>query len=124
MSPEQVARYVAWTVCSPEQADNTEMYDAGVQAMVNNPNLQSPHGFDRQAQALLSYTESPRIAELRMPVSVMVGEHDQLVPSYLSQRLAAKLTGGGVKVLPGAHAGFIEQPIEYARAIAEEFAPR
>jgi pimeloyl-ACP methyl ester carboxylesterase len=124
MSPEQMARYLARTVCSPEQADNTQMYDAGIQAMVNNPDPQSLHGFERQAEALLRYTELPEIAEIRMPVSVMVGEHDQLVPPYLSKRLATKLTAGEVRILPGAHAGFVEHPTEYVRAIAEAFTLR
>lgn len=43
----------------------------------------------------------------------MVGEWDQLVPKYLSERLASAIPGATLKILPGGHAEFIEQPEPY-----------
>jgi 3-oxoadipate enol-lactonase len=50
---------------------------------------------------------------------VLVGEHDQLTPPYLSQELAELLPNATLKVLAGAHSGFVEYPALYAQTVSE-----
>lgn len=119
MPYEHVVRYVARLVYSPELANKPKAYEAFIQAMVANPYRQTDHGFFRQAEALLSYQAAPNLATLRTPAVVMVGEYDQFTPRYLSEQLAETLSGATLRVLPGAHSGFVERPDEWTRAIRD-----
>jgi 3-oxoadipate enol-lactonase len=119
MSYEQVVRHVSRWIYSPALASNDAAYEAYVQTMINNPYRQMLHGFVRQAEALVGYKASRQLAELRMPISVLVGEHDQLAPPYLSEQLASQIPGSKLLVLPGAHCGFLEYPKQYNQAIVE-----
>ena len=58
-----------------------------------------------------------RLAELRVPVLVVVGERD---PRYreIGERLAQTVADGRVVVLPGGHAVHLESPAEVADAIS------
>lgn len=112
---EQVARYIARWVYGPDLAASPERYEKYVQGIIRNPYRQSTEGFVKQAQALLGYRapeDNPRV-----PVHVMVGEHDQLTPRYLSEQLQSRYDQATLQVLPGAHAGFIEFPRAYADAL-------
>lgn len=99
-----------------------DAYEAYVQAMVANPYRQSLNGFVRQAEALVGYAAPAELSTLRVPTSIFVGEHDQLTPPYLSEQLAALIPGATYRVLPGAHAGFVEFPDAYAQALFEVLA--
>jgi 3-oxoadipate enol-lactonase len=112
MPYEQVVRHASRWIFSPALADNDAAYEASVQNMTNNPYRQTLHGFVRQAEALVGYKTSRQLAELRMPTSILVGEHDQLGP-YLSEQLASQIPGSKLLVLPGAHCGFLEYPKQY-----------
>lgn len=117
MPYEQVMRHVARLVYSPALANNESAYEAFIQVMVNNPYRQSLHGFVRQAEALLEYTAPGQLSTLQVPTSVLVGEHDQLAPPYLSEELAALLPHSNFHVLAGAHSGFVEYPALYAKTL-------
>lgn len=117
MPDEQVVRHVARLVYSPALANNEAAYEAYVQNMVKNPYRQAIHGFTRQAEAILGYAQPEGIASLRMPISIIVGEHDQLTPPYLSKQLAEIFPHAKLQVLPGAHSGFVEHPAQYAQAL-------
>lgn len=117
MSYEHVVRHVARLVYSPDLANKPKAYEAFIHAMVANPYRQTDNGFVRQAEALVSYQAPPNLASLRIPAAVLVGEHDQFTPQYLSEQLAETLSGATLKVLPGAHSGFVERPDEWTRAI-------
>jgi 3-oxoadipate enol-lactonase len=117
MPYEQVVRHVARLVYSPVLANNEATYEGFIQAMVKNPYRQPVHGFVRQAGALIRYAQPERLSNLRLPVSVMVGECDQLAPPYLSEQLAAVFPKAKLQVLPGAHSGFVEYPAQYADAV-------
>ena len=123
MPYEQVVRYAARLVYSPALADNEPAYEAFVQAMVNNPFRQSIQGFLRQAEALIGHTVPDKLSTLQVPVSVLVGEYDQLAPPYLSEQLAALLPRSSLRVLPGAHAGFVEHPALYAQTLLALLGP-
>ena len=119
MTFEQVIRHVARLVYSPALANKPKAYEAYIQVMLANPYRQTDHGFYRQAEALLSYQMTPDLAPLRVPTTVLVGEHDQLTPPYLSEQLTAAIPGATMQVLPGAHSGFAEHPEKWTAAIRE-----
>lgn len=117
MPYEQVVRHVARLVYSPSLANKPKAYEAFIQVMLANPYRQSDHGFFRQAEALLSYKAPANITDLGIPAAVLVGEHDQLTPTYLAEQLAAAIPGATMQVLPAAHSGFAERPEEWTAAI-------
>lgn len=116
---EQIVRFVSRWSYSPALYDNEPMYEKFVQVMATNPYAQRGHAFLRQAEALLAYDPGEAAKGIRAQALVMVGSHDNLVPPYHSERLAKEIPGARLQVLNGAHAGFVEFPDEYNRAIIE-----
>lgn len=114
---ELVARHVARMVFSPALANNPKVYEAFIQVMVKNPYRQSLHGFLRQAEALLAYEFEGAPVPPGISAAVMVGEHDQLTPPYLSEQLTAAIPGATLQLLPGAHSGFLEHPERWTAAL-------
>lgn len=117
MPYEQVVRHVARLVFSAHLAQNAKAYEAFIQVMLANPYRQPAHGLVRQAAALLKYQAPPELTSLSMPTTVFVAEHDQLTPQHMSAELVAAIPGASLRVLPGAHSGFLEYPSEYNSAI-------
>jgi 2-succinyl-6-hydroxy-2,4-cyclohexadiene-1-carboxylate synthase len=58
-----------------------------------------------------------RLAELKMPVTVLAGERDQKFVA-LGRRMVELLPGGTLLILPGGHALALENPEAVARALA------
>ena len=121
---EQVARYVSRWAFGRELANNEAIYEAFVGAMVGNRHAQTLHGFIRQAEALLACEASSELSKITAPTLVMVGEQDQLAPRYLSEQLVAQIKDSQLRVLPGAHSGFVEHPEHYNEAILDFLAGR
>jgi pimeloyl-ACP methyl ester carboxylesterase len=117
MPYEQVVRFVLRWQFTPSAFNNHAFFEKSVQMMASNPYAQKLHAFLRQAEALLAYDPGETATSLSAPVLIIVGSDDNLVPPYLSQRLAAAIPGAMIKVLRGAHAGFLEFPDEYNREI-------
>ncbi len=60
-----------------------------------------------------------RLAHLRIPVTVISGARDTLVPPAASEALAAAVPGAGHVLIPGAgHAPFLSHPQAFAAAVA------
>ena len=119
MPYEHTVRHLARMVYSPALAKNPKAYEAFIQVMLSNPYRQTDHGFFRQAEALLSYKQPPNLGQITIRTVVLVGEHDQLTPKYMSEELAAVIPGSTLQVLPGAHSGFIEYPDQYNRKLLD-----
>jgi 2-succinyl-6-hydroxy-2,4-cyclohexadiene-1-carboxylate synthase len=79
-----------------------------------------PHALAAALRGLGTGTMEPlwgRLAELEMPVRVIVGERDAKF-LQIGRRLAAALPAGELVVLPGGHGLVLERPTELAHAIA------
>ena len=79
-----------------------------------------PHALAAALRGLGTGTMEPlwgRLAELQMPVRVIVGERDAKFRE-IGRRLAAALPAGELVVLPGGHGLVLERPAELAHAIA------
>ncbi len=115
---EHLVRYVARMVYSPDLLDNEGLFQKFIEVALANPYPPTLIGFMRQAEALLEYALPRDAVAIAIPSLVLVGRHDQLTPPYLSERLAAQIPNASLARLSGAHAGFVEYPAEYNRAIA------
>jgi 3-oxoadipate enol-lactonase len=117
MPYDEVVRFVLRWQFTPAAFDNRPFFEKSVQMMVSSPHAQKPHGFLRQGEALLTYDPGDAAPIVGVPTLVMVGVADNLVPPYLSERLAQAIPGATLKVLKGAHAGFLEFPSDYNEAV-------
>jgi 3-oxoadipate enol-lactonase len=60
------------------------------------------------------------LAKVKMPVLVMVGEHDEATPPPMSQELSALLPDARLKILPGcAHVPQLQSPQLFLEAISD-----
>jgi pimeloyl-ACP methyl ester carboxylesterase len=117
MPYEQIVRFVLRWQFTPAAFDNEVFFEKAVQMMTSNPYAQKADAFLQQAEASLAYI--PGDAVLPASTLVMVGADDNLLPPYLSERLAKAIPGATLRVLRGAHAGFLEFPAEYNKAILD-----
>ena len=115
---EQIVRFMSRWSYSPALYDNEPLYEKFIQVMATNPYAQKAHAFLSQAEALIAYDPRDAATNIRAQTLVLVGVHDNLVPPYNSERLAKSIPGATLKVLSGAHVGFVEFPDEYNAAIA------
>jgi pimeloyl-ACP methyl ester carboxylesterase len=119
MSREQFVRAMAPFLYSPELLDDEDRYERAILNSVSNPYSQSDVGFLRQAEAILDFDASDRIANVKSPALVVVGKDDILVPPRNSEKLAKLLPSATLKELSGGHIGCIEYPAEYNGAFLE-----
>jgi len=67
---------------------------------------------------LKDYERTDRLHELRMPVLIVCGEHDEATPES-SRHYASLIPGARFEVVPGAaHLSFVEQPDAYIQIIS------
>jgi aminoacrylate hydrolase len=65
----------------------------------------------RRIAALLAFDATPRLASLGAPTFIVAARDDVLVPSLMSEQLAAAIPGSRLHVLPwGAHAVNVTEP--------------
>ncbi len=90
------------------------------QMMLANPHPQETDAFVRQLQATSRHEVRARLGELTMPVHVIGGEHDVLVPVWKSRELAALIPGARLTVLEGAaHGVNVERAEEFNTVVLE-----
>lgn len=119
LSREQGVRFRAPYLYSPELLDDSDRYERAVTNSVSNPYAQQDHAFIRQAQAVLQFDASDRLAGLQHETLVVACKDDNLVPPRNAEKLASLLPNATLKVLPGAHVGLVEYPNEYNATFLE-----
>lgn len=81
---------------------------------------QPRYAYLRQFMAPLSFNSEPRLHELTMPVLVLAGEADRVVPVENSRRLAAQLPNARLVTFPGAgHLVMVERAREVNKIIID-----
>jgi 3-oxoadipate enol-lactonase len=79
------------------------------------------NGFIGCCEAILGYDIAARLADIRVPTLVAVGEEDQATPPAMAQALVAGIPGAEYAPIPSAaHQSNIEQPEQF-NAILEKF---
>jgi pimeloyl-ACP methyl ester carboxylesterase len=85
-----------------------------------NPYPQPEAAYARQCAAILAHSTSARLAAIRAPTHVIVGEQDITLPPRLSRHLAGHIAGAALTVLPGVgHAAAWEAPGAFNSAVLE-----
>jgi 3-oxoadipate enol-lactonase len=79
-----------------------------------------PKVFREACEALAELDLRPELNKVRVPVLVLVGEHDEATPPPMSHELAAGLPDARLKILPGcAHVPQLQSPDLFLEAIGE-----
>jgi len=108
-------------LCLSEEAFADPERVAYFRSMVlDNPHPQSLEAFARQAQAVGNHDARDRLGRLDMPVHVIGGEHDLMVPIWKVRELAESIPGARLTVIEGGtHAANMEHAEEFNRLALE-----
>ena len=88
--------------------------------MLGNPNPQPPEAFARQLDASSRHDTRDRLPSLTMPVHVIGGEYDVLVPVWKSREIAGLIPGARLTVVDGAPHGLtVEQAELFNRGVLD-----
>jgi 3-oxoadipate enol-lactonase len=79
-----------------------------------------PEVFQAACAALAELDLRPRLGEVKVPVLVLVGEHDEATPPPMSHELVAGLPNARLEVIPGcAHVPQLQSPEVFLAAIGD-----
>jgi hypothetical protein len=70
----------------------------------STPNPVGPEAYNRQAQAYLRYDALDRLAEVKSPTLVIVGEQDLLTPPWICREVADRIPGSQFEIIKGQRA--------------------
>jgi 3-oxoadipate enol-lactonase len=109
---EAALRTIAlWLFAPRTYNERPDFVEGLLGAALANPFPQSVTGFLRQSEAVTRHDTLARLAGIRCPTLVTVGEEDILVPPRFSRELAARIPGASLHTIPeAAHAHFWERP--------------
>ncbi len=94
--------------------DNEEGVNYVRSMMLGDPNPQPPEAFARQLEASRRHNARDRLGSLEMPVHVIGGEHDILVPIWKQRELADLIPGAKLTVIERCpHGANIERAEEF-----------
>jgi pimeloyl-ACP methyl ester carboxylesterase len=100
--------------------ENQPMVDFVKQVMRSNEHPQEPDGFERQSEASSRFDLRGKLGDLSMPVHVISGAHDILLPRWKQEELAAEIPGAQLTVIErGSHALQLEFPQEFNAAVLD-----
>lgn len=80
-----------------------------------------PRVFSSYWRALAAHDVQRELANLRMPVTVLAGEHDAAVRPSVLRSIAERLPRGRFELLPGPHMLQLETPELFADALTRHF---
>jgi pimeloyl-ACP methyl ester carboxylesterase len=90
--------------------ENEGVFEYALNLQLQNPNpRQEPEAFARQIHASARHDTRDRLGSLELPVHVIGGEHDILVPVWKSRELGELIPGAQVTILPGAPHGLTSE---------------
>jgi pimeloyl-ACP methyl ester carboxylesterase len=88
--------------------------------MLADPNPQPPEAFARQLEASRRHDAADRLGSLDLPVHVIGGEHDILVPIWKQRELADLIPGAKLTVLERCpHGANIERAGEFNQHVLD-----
>ena len=80
----------------------------------------NPEVLQAACEALAELDLRPQLEQVRIPVLVLVGEHDEATPPPMSRELAAALPNARLKIIPGcAHVPQLQSPQLFLEAIGD-----
>jgi 3-oxoadipate enol-lactonase len=79
-----------------------------------------PEVFRAACTALAELDLRPQLGQIKLPVLVLVGEHDEATPPPMSRELAAGLPNAQLRIIPGcAHVPQLQSPEVFLEAIGD-----
>jgi 3-oxoadipate enol-lactonase len=83
-----------------------------------------PEVFRAACDALAELDLRPQLGQVKVPVLVVVGEHDEATPPPMSHEIAASLPQACLKIIPGcAHVPQLQAPAAFLAAIGDFLSP-
>jgi pimeloyl-ACP methyl ester carboxylesterase len=112
LSPEAALRAISlWLFAPATYNERPEFVEQVLQRALANPFRQSLTGFLRQREAIAAHDTLDRLAAIRCPTLITVGEADILVPPRFSRQLAERIPDAALEILSGVgHVYFWERP--------------
>ena len=101
---------------------NKEAVQETISLLTSNPNPVGPEAYNRQAQAYLRYDALDRLAGVKAPTLVIVGEQDLLTPPWVCREVADRIPGSRFEVITGdgaSHVVPIERPHDFNRLVTK-----
>jgi pimeloyl-ACP methyl ester carboxylesterase len=103
-------------------SENIFATQEGVDAMkrlaLENPHPQSTDSLIRQIRSMSHHDVRDRLSELRMPVHVIAGDRDLLIPPWKSEEVAERVDGATLTILKGiGHSMNLERAEEFNEAV-------
>ncbi len=106
--------------CFSPRIWNDGTMDGWIDAAEASPYAQSVDAFCRSSEALIAHDTADRIAAIRAPTLVTVGELDLCLPARYAEAIAERIPGARVVVVPAVgHQPFQEVPDDYNRLLSE-----
>ena len=99
---------------------NKEAVQQTLNLLTSNPHPVAPEAYNRQAQAYLRYDALDRLADLKSPTLVIVGEQDLLTPPWICREVADRIPGSQFEIIKGdgsSHVVPIERPDEFNQLV-------
>jgi pimeloyl-ACP methyl ester carboxylesterase len=99
---------------------NKEAVQQTISLLTSNPNPVGPEAYHRQAQAYLRHDALDRLADLKSPTLVIVGEQDLLTPPWVCREVADRIPRCQFEIIKGdgsSHVVPIERPDEFNRLV-------
>ena len=87
-----------------------------VALLSSNPHPVTPQAYSRQAHAYLEYDPGSRLAGIKAPTMIIVGEQDLLTPPWIAREVAAAIPGARLEIIAGdgaSHVVPLERPDEF-----------
>jgi 3-oxoadipate enol-lactonase len=98
----------------PFQERRPDVVD-GIRAMIRGT---SPRGYAGCCHAIKALDLTDRIAQIKIPTLVIVGEEDPGTPVAAARTINERITGSGLTIIPSAsHLCNVEQPEAFASAV-------
>jgi pimeloyl-ACP methyl ester carboxylesterase len=116
--------HVDWLILqtvSQEFYENAQGVELMRNMMLANPRPQPRDAFIRQLDAGTRHDTRDRLGSLSMPVHVIGGERDLLVPAWKSEEIAGLVPGARLAILPRAPHGLNLERAEEFNALVADF---
>lgn len=117
---EEVRRTIPFLYTERYRREHPEEIEAFVRRRLRKP--ASPEGQAAQLAAAVGHSAWDRLGRIRAPTLVITGEEDRVVPPVNSRRIAERIPGAVLVVLPGApHRLFAEMAEAFNREVLSFF---
>jgi 3-oxoadipate enol-lactonase len=121
LSREQAMRAgYLWLFAPVTYDERPEFVETILQNALANPYPMSLTGFERQCDAVQAHDALDRVAAIRCPTLISVGDQDILVPPRFSRALADRIPGATFRLIERAgHGYFWERPDVFNQMVLE-----